>query len=389
MGGIWQDGKQILGQKAIEIQEAIEDGLTPDENGYYDLGNGIVVAYGNGIEKGKDEIVNTIDETFINQLNNELPKGYQISYDNGQLVIDTYAETVENGQEKIKSAVDRTFLNEKDNQETIEKIKGNSSGWAAWSIDSWKNKLDEAKGNLKTHIQNLGANYIETPFGDVMSNLPGRAKESVNAIVNSFNTNTNVGETFGNNIGNNVGNGINNTLGSFKNTIFDTIGNLFSGTKIEAENVQKVMTGLGSLPTIALKVVRGYATGGFPEDGWFRASRGELMGKFDNGQSVVANNQQITDGISAAVYKGNQETNILLRELIDSVNNSSGDTDIVIDGKSSDNTVEIVESFRPIYDKKGMRVAVFYACCPLFFAIIRGYGLKLPEMIHKFEKMVV
>lgn len=334
MGGIWQDGKQILGQKAIEIQEAIEDGLTPDENGYYDLGNGIVVAYGNGIGKGKNEIVNTIDETFINQLNNELPKGYQISYDNGQLVVDTYAETVENGQEKIKSAVDRTFLNEKDNQETIEKIKVNSSGWAAWSIDSWKNKLDEAKGNLKTHIQNLGANYIETPFGDVMSNLPGRAKESVNAIVNSFNTNTNAGETFGNNIGNNVGNGINNTLGSFKNTIFDTIGNLFSGTKIEAENVQKVMTGLGSLPTIALKVVRGYATGGFPEDGWFRASRGELMGKFDNGQSVVANNQQITDGISAAVYKGNQETNILLRELIDSVNNSSGDTDIVIDGKT-------------------------------------------------------
>ena len=58
------------------------------------------------------------------------------------------------------------------------------------------------------------------------------------------------------------------------------------------------------------------------------------MGKFDNGQSVVANNQQITDRISAAVYKGNQETNILLRELIDSVNNSSGDTDIVIDGKT-------------------------------------------------------
>lgn len=334
MGGIWQDGKQILGQKAIEIQEAIENGLTPNENGYYDLGNGVVVAYGNGLGKGKEEILSTIDETFINQLNDELPKGYQISYDNGQLVVNTYTETVENGKEKVKKAVDTTFLNEKDNQDVIEKIKKNSSGWATWSIETWKSKLDESKGNLKAHIQNIGTNYIETPFGNSMNNLPGRAKESVNAIVDAFNTDNNIGQTLGNNIGNNVGNGINNTLGGFKNTIFDTIGNLFSGTKIETETVQKAMSGIASLPTIALKVVRGYATGGFPEDGWFRASRGEFMGKFDNGQSVVANNQQITDGISAAVFRGNQETNVLLRELINSVNSSSGDTNISIDGKT-------------------------------------------------------
>ena len=45
----------------------------------------------------------------------------------------------------------------------------------------------------------------------------------------------------------------------------------------------------------------------FPEDGWFRASQGEMLGKFDNGKSVVANNNQITDGISAAVQRGNQQ----------------------------------------------------------------------------------
>lgn len=44
-----------------------------------------------------------------------------------------------------------------------------------------------------------------------------------------------------------------------------------------------------------------FEKGGFPEDGWFRANHGEIMGKFDNGQSVVANNQQITEGIAQAV----------------------------------------------------------------------------------------
>ena len=56
--------------------------------------------------------------------------------------------------------------------------------------------------------------------------------------------------------------------------------------------------------------------GGFPEDGWFRAKHGEIMGRFDNGNSVVANNMQITEGISSAVYKGNRENNALIREEI-------------------------------------------------------------------------
>ncbi len=38
MGGIWENGKQILGDKAIAIYQAIQDGLKPDENGFYNLG---------------------------------------------------------------------------------------------------------------------------------------------------------------------------------------------------------------------------------------------------------------------------------------------------------------------------------------------------------------
>jgi hypothetical protein len=44
-----------------------------------------------------------------------------------------------------------------------------------------------------------------------------------------------------------------------------------------------------------------YATGGFPEEGPFMMNKGEIAGKFSNGKGVVANNQQITDGIAKAV----------------------------------------------------------------------------------------
>lgn len=47
-----------------------------------------------------------------------------------------------------------------------------------------------------------------------------------------------------------------------------------------------------------------YQEGGFPEDGWFRASKNELVGKWDDGSSVVASNKQITEGIRQATKDG-------------------------------------------------------------------------------------
>jgi hypothetical protein len=47
-----------------------------------------------------------------------------------------------------------------------------------------------------------------------------------------------------------------------------------------------------------------FASGGFPEEGPFYMNRGEIVGKFSNGKTAVANNQQITEGIKQAVMEG-------------------------------------------------------------------------------------
>ena len=46
-----------------------------------------------------------------------------------------------------------------------------------------------------------------------------------------------------------------------------------------------------------------FATGGFPEDGLFFANSNELVGTFANGQTAVANNSQIIDGVSQGVAR--------------------------------------------------------------------------------------
>lgn len=57
-----------------------------------------------------------------------------------------------------------------------------------------------------------------------------------------------------------------------------------------------------------------FATGGFPEDGLFMANHSELIGKFSNGRTVVANNNQIIEGIASGVAQANSEEVALLRE---------------------------------------------------------------------------
>lgn len=79
--------------------------------------------------------------------------------------------------------------------------------------------------------------------------------------------------------------------------------------------------------------ITGYANGGFPEDGWFRASHGELMGRFDNGKSVVANNMQITQGIEEAAYRG------YMRAIADSGINNGQSSEIDVHVHTDEGTV--------------------------------------------------
>ena len=74
-----------------------------------------------------------------------------------------------------------------------------------------------------------------------------------------------------------------------------------------------------------------FATGGFPEDGLFMANHGELIGQFANGQTAVANNEQIIAGIERGVY------NAMSSALAG--NSGSQEVRVYLDGKQISNAV--------------------------------------------------
>ena len=65
----------------------------------------------------------------------------------------------------------------------------------------------------------------------------------------------------------------------------------------------------GSVQLFSIPLIPKFEKGGFIEDGLFTMNHGEIAGKFSNGKAVVANNQQIVDGIAQGVYQAMMQAN--------------------------------------------------------------------------------
>lgn len=126
-------------------------------------------------------------------------------------------------------------------------------------------------------------------------------------------------------------NSVISTIEGAVNGIIDGVNKFFElfnkGVSLAAKitgDTEKWGGGVQLIPKVKLPR---FASGGFPEDGtFFRASHGELMGQFDNGKSVVANNQQIVDGIKAGVFDAMMQAIPSLAQAV------SNDTTVVVEG---------------------------------------------------------
>lgn len=97
------------------------------------------------------------------------------------------------------------------------------------------------------------------------------------------------------------------------NIIVDSINSVLRGAIKMGDGVIGLLNKIPdvNLPTLGGNIpqIPKLATGGFPEDGLFMANHNELVGRFYNGKTAVANNEQITAGIAQAVYSAMMASN--------------------------------------------------------------------------------
>ena len=121
-------------------------------------------------------------------------------------------------------------------------------------------------------------------------------------------------------------------------TIFGGASFDFMGKEISIPSI-----GWGSKSVSLLnipQITQRFANGGFIEDGLFTMNQGEIAGKFNNGKSVVANNEQIIDGISDGVYRA------VVAAMGASGSKDNQNVNVYLDGKQIYSSVKKTESER-------------------------------------------
>lgn len=152
-------------------------------------------------------------------------------------------------------------------------------------ISTWQSVAGWFNGNVISPITNcfnIMKNGITSAFNYVWSSIKGGVTGAMNYVISKIENGVNF-----------VVSGINSLLRGFNKVVS-------MAAKVAGAN----WGGVSLVPKVHIPRL---ASGGiFPrgEDGMAFINHNELVGKFSNGRNVVANNQQITEGIKQAVMEG-------------------------------------------------------------------------------------
>lgn len=325
----WEEAKQNFRDFIDDWKNKISEWASAKWDEIYDAMKELIKT----IKEKWDNIVQDFKD-FITEWKNKIKDWAQEKFDEVVNALRDIKEKILKKWDEIKA----DFAN------FITAWKNKISEWAQEKFDSVKQNFD----NLKTHISGVWENIktgASSFWSSFTSNLGSWASGAVASVSSAFQGLS--GTLSG------IWGGISSTASSALNSIGNTAQNVFSTVSNVASKVgnavsnayDTVSTAVGnavSNVTVQLDYkkanVKSYATGGFPdgENGLFFANSGELVGKFTNGKTAVANNEQIVAGISQGVYNAvvraydNSKEEQLLEQLISAVKQGSK---ISIDGR--------------------------------------------------------
>lgn len=232
-------------------------------------------------------------------------------------------------------------------------VIGTISNWASntwntissWVSDTWNNLtwwVDDLKWKFEEWRQDVGGKiwqWAHNALDDIWNFVSNASSWLSGLVENAKNWFSEQNWTFSG-----VWNGLTTTFKNAVNFVRPFVNQLIS-MAYGAVNAVKELMGVSGSRSVSyngkkMDFINGtqwFASGGFPEDGFFFANHNELVGRFSNGKTAVANNEQITDGIENAVYRAmsnvmgesSRETQ-LLEELLNAVRAGKN---IIIDGR--------------------------------------------------------
>ena len=175
MGGIWENGKQILGEKALQIYQEITKGLEPDDNGYYTLANGQMVQFGKGISDYESTLQSTMDSTLQGAINGVLDNnsGFELVTELGKNQILAVGSGIEQNGSKVTEKLNSTIQSSAKGAEETAKSSGKTLG--SNIAEGLQSGINGNKESTKTSILDLMNNSVKAPAQEAVdSHSPSR-----------------------------------------------------------------------------------------------------------------------------------------------------------------------------------------------------------------------
>ena len=224
----------------------------------------------------------------------------------------------------------------------LEKIKE----WGKDLFERITTRVAEIKENIKTKLSEMIENGKQK-VRDFAESVKNKLKEMWDKIKGMFSKG---GEGF-----KSITDGIKSALKGWLNRMIDGINNVIYTPLSKVQSLLSTlrnwsfmgMRPFSGLPYVWIPQIPHLATGGFPEDGLFMANHGELVGKFANGKTAVANNEQIIEGIKRGVIDAMTEVN-------SRSDDTSGPVNLYIDGKLL--TRQIVNNINYLSKVEGVKL---------------------------------
>lgn len=161
MGGIWENGKQILGEKALQIYQEIAKGLEPDENGYYTLANGQMIQFGKGISDYESTLQSTMDSTLQGAINGVLDSnsGFELLAELGKNQIVACGDGIAQNGGQLTSKLNETITTASSEAGSTAKTSGKEIGEN--SIKGVMQGYESQKDALGIATQSLFDDYVK------------------------------------------------------------------------------------------------------------------------------------------------------------------------------------------------------------------------------------
>nr|DAW46766.1 MAG TPA: minor tail protein [Caudoviricetes sp.] len=250
----------------------------------------------------KQNVQSTSSE--LDNLNRQFYTSSTIANQSSQSIVNNTTKTIKNGINDVANSdvykplydmMDKVGdeLNQKGTSAGKNVAKGFANGTSEGSQDAAKAMQELSRMTMQLFTDDLGIHSPSTVFKEYGQYVDLGFAEGVTLGL------PNVTDAFGN-----VWTSIRVDFSTFANsmlasarTFVNQLNQTLSSVSFNGGNAAKSL--IGKTP----RMVPAFATGGFPEDGMFYANSGELVGRFANGRTAVANNAQIIEGIENAVYR--------------------------------------------------------------------------------------